>query len=61
MQQLTQYAVLVRNNRGRTTELLTAGTDPSAVHRAITAKWEGNGTTGMEIVYARPTGGTVLR
>lgn len=54
--QLTQFAVLVRNGRGRTTELLTAGTDQAAVRHAITAK-----CPGMEIVYVRPTGATVLR
>ncbi|MGA5182985.1 hypothetical protein [Streptomyces pseudogriseolus] len=59
--QLTQFAVLVRNGRGRTTELLTAGTDQAAVRHAITAKWEADGSTGMEIVYVRPTGATVLR
>jgi len=61
MDQLTQYAVLVRNDRGRTTELLTAGADETAARRAITTKWEANGTTGMEIVHAQPTGATVYR
>ncbi|MEU9752198.1 hypothetical protein AB0D90_03555 [Streptomyces althioticus] len=61
MQQLTQYAVLVRNGRGRTTELLTAGTGADAARAALEATWRANGTTGMEVVYVRPTGGTVLR
>ncbi|MGW7504326.1 hypothetical protein ACWGIR_22730 [Streptomyces albidoflavus] len=53
-----QYAVRVRNARGRTTELLTTATDAETAAATVHGKWAENGSTGMSIEYVRPTGHT---